>query len=241
MTFSIEREFDRFLKLATSEEYTIKSGDTFQKILKSHPLAQKEGLILQDLLDANKGVDPTKLQIGQKVLIPSGDLLTQIREQRAAPRASLDSSLIEQIDRAFTAAAAAHGVSEDILRGMAAVESGGNVCATSGAGAQGLMQLMPQVAKHYGVNDLNDPISSIWGAAAHLSHMIDVATDLLKYTHDYNIEKVALTMYNLGETAYREALRNKREMPLESLQYPDKVMAAAGSKLKYHCNNQNLV
>jgi membrane-bound lytic murein transglycosylase MltF len=103
------------------------------------------------------------------------------------------------------------------------------------------MQLMPQIARHYGVNDASDPISSIWGAAAHLAHMIEVATELLKYTRDYNIEKVALTMYNLGETAYREAVRGKREMPRESLEYPDKVMAAAGSRLKYHCNNQNLV
>ncbi len=240
MSYLIEQEFDRLLKKA-SEEYVVKKGDTFEKIVKTHPTAIKEGLILQELLEANKDVDPTKLQIGQKIIIPTGDVLAKIRDERSQPRARLDATLIEQIDRAFTEAAAAHGVSEDILRGMAATESGGNVCAISGAGAHGLMQLMPQVARHYGVNDPSDPVSSIWGAAAHLSHMIDVATDLLKYTHDYNIEKVALTMYNLGETAYREAVRYDRKIPLESLQYPDKVMAAAGSRLKYHCNNQNLV
>jgi LysM repeat protein len=49
-----------------TKEYVIASGDTLGA------LAHKNGLSLKALMDANPGVNPKKLKIGQKVQIPAG-------------------------------------------------------------------------------------------------------------------------------------------------------------------------
>lgn len=226
--------FNALLKKA--EVYSIQKEDTFDKIVKKHPSAVRDKLMVHELMDANPGIDPARLQIGQSVIIPSGDTLSEIRRRREAPRATTAHGLQQQIDEAFSAAASAHGVPEAILRGMAMVESGGDVCAQSGAGAQGLMQLMPHIQRMYGVTDPFDPVSSIWGAAAHLNAMMRAASDVLKYRPDSDVEKVALTMYNLGESAYRKILRSGGQLPREAAEYADKVRAASGARPTYTCN-----
>jgi LysM repeat protein len=50
----------------TGTEYAIVKGDTLAKIAKAH------GISLKALEDANPGVVPTKLKIGQKLTIPAG-------------------------------------------------------------------------------------------------------------------------------------------------------------------------
>lgn len=233
MTDEIEHIFDSIIKQA--EVYSVREGDTFEKIVNNHPSALKGKLMVQELQDANPGVNPTKLQIGQKIIIPSGASLESIRKSRRAPSAA-DGNLTAQIDKAFAEAAAAHGISEATLRGMAMVESGGDICAKSGAGAQGLMQLMPLVQRAYGVADPFDPVSSIWGASAHLANMMKIAKQILKYTPQADVEKVALTMYNMGEAAYRGAIRSGRPLPKEAADYANKVRAAAGARPIYKCN-----
>ena len=49
----------------TVGSYTIQPGDNFAKI------AEQYGVSLQALLDANPGVDPRRLQIGQSIVLPS--------------------------------------------------------------------------------------------------------------------------------------------------------------------------
>jgi len=51
---------------AVGSEYTIVKGDTLAVI------AKKNGVTLKQLQDANPGVIPTKLKIGQKLTIPAG-------------------------------------------------------------------------------------------------------------------------------------------------------------------------
>jgi peptidoglycan endopeptidase LytE len=51
---------------ATGSEYVIVKGDTLAKI------AKKNGVTLKALEDANKGVVPTKLKVGQKLTLPAG-------------------------------------------------------------------------------------------------------------------------------------------------------------------------
>jgi LysM repeat protein len=46
--------------------YTVQRGDTLSSI------AQKTGARLQDIVNANKIVDPTKVQVGQVLFIPGG-------------------------------------------------------------------------------------------------------------------------------------------------------------------------
>jgi LysM repeat protein len=51
---------------ASGGEYTIASGDTLGA------LAKKNGVSLKAILDANPGINPRKLHVGQKVQIPGG-------------------------------------------------------------------------------------------------------------------------------------------------------------------------
>lgn len=51
----------------SSTTHTIASGDTYGK------LSTKYKVSVNDLLDANPGVDPRRLRIGQKILIPSAE------------------------------------------------------------------------------------------------------------------------------------------------------------------------
>jgi hypothetical protein len=76
-----------------------------------------------------------------------------------------------QLDRyalQFRSAARATGVEDAWLRAFAHAESGFDAHALSPKGAQGVMQLMPEVARQYGVRDPYASDESIRGGARHL-------------------------------------------------------------------------
>jgi hypothetical protein len=64
----------------------------------------------------------------------------------------------------FASATAKYGLPQGLLSAVAKAESGYNPNAVSGAGARGLMQLMPATAAGLGVNPL-DPTQAVDGAA----------------------------------------------------------------------------
>jgi soluble lytic murein transglycosylase-like protein len=77
-------------------------------------------------------------------------------------------------DPIFQAAGAEWNVDPLLLKSIAKQESGGNSRAVSPAGAQGLMQIMPDTAKGLGVTDPFDPVQSIWGAAKYMDEALRV-------------------------------------------------------------------
>jgi soluble lytic murein transglycosylase-like protein len=86
----------------------------------------------------------------------------------------------------ITAAAKRHGVDPALLAGLIKQESGFNANARSGAGAQGLTQLMPDTAAGLGVTDPLDPAQSIEGGATYIAKQLerfggDVARALAAY------------------------------------------------------------
>jgi hypothetical protein len=76
------------------------------------------------------------------------------------------------LDSIFEAAAKKYGVSVKLLKAVAKAESNFNPDATSGCGAMGIMQLMPQTAKALGVTDAYDPEQNIMGGAKYLSELL---------------------------------------------------------------------
>jgi soluble lytic murein transglycosylase-like protein len=84
------------------------------------------------------------------------------------------------------------GLDVALLHAVIAVESAYNAQARSNKGAGGLMQLMPDTAKRYGVSNVFDPIENIRGGAQYLR-------DLLKLFD--NDMRLALAAYNAGEGA----------------------------------------
>jgi soluble lytic murein transglycosylase-like protein len=85
-----------------------------------------------------------------------------------------------------------YGIEAALLHAVISVESGYNPKAMSKRGAAGLMQLMPETAKRYGVVNVFDPAENVQAGAQYLS-------DLLKL-FDNNLQ-LALAAYNAGEAA----------------------------------------
>ena len=90
------------------------------------------------------------------------------------------------------AAARETRVDPALIHAVISVESGYNPSARSSAGAVGLMQLMPETARRYGVKNRMDPAQNIKGGARYLRD--------LQIMFDDNLQLV-LAAYNAGEQA----------------------------------------
>jgi soluble lytic murein transglycosylase-like protein len=95
----------------------------------------------------------------------------------------------------ITAAAAKHGVDPALLAGLIKAESNFDPTVGSGAGAQGLTELMPSTAASVGVKDPHDPVESIEGGAQVLREMLD------KFGGN---PELALAAYNAGPGAVEQ-------------------------------------
>lgn len=93
------------------------------------------------------------------------------------------------LEEIFTEAAEKYNVPKNLIKAIAKAESDFNPNATSGAGAQGIMQLMPATARELGVTDSYDPYQNIMGGTKYISQMLE------KY--DGNVS-LALAAYNAG-------------------------------------------
>ena len=101
-----------------------------------------------------------------------------------------------------------------LLHAVIMVESAYNPHAVSSAGAQGLMQLMPETAKRFGVNDPFNPQENIDGGSLYLSQLIK------RFNGDL---KLALAAYNAGESAVQR-YGNRIPPYKETKEYVRKVM-----------------
>jgi soluble lytic murein transglycosylase-like protein len=88
--------------------------------------------------------------------------------------------------------ASKHGVPADLVHAVIKIESNYDQFAVSPKGAIGLMQLMPETALKYGVQNLLDPEQNIEGGIKYLKDLIKL------YNGDRNL---VLAAYNAGQTA----------------------------------------
>lgn len=111
-------------------------------------------------------------------------------------------------------AARTYRVDAALLHAVISAESGYNPAAVSNKGAVGLMQLMPETARRYGVANSFDPEQNIRGGTKYLS-------DLLQLFNN-NLE-LAVAAYNAGENA---VIRHGYNIPpyRETLAYVPKVL-----------------
>ena len=111
----------------------------------------------------------------------------------------MDGNLTSVYDEYFALAAATYQVPEALLKAMAKVESDFNPNAVSGAGAVGIMQLMPATARNLGVTDPYDPKQNIMGGAKYIQEM------LRTFSAYPNGLDLALAAYNAGPGAVKRA------------------------------------
>jgi soluble lytic murein transglycosylase-like protein len=112
------------------------------------------------------------------------------------------------------------------LQAIAKAESGFDPRAESPAGAQGLMQLMPAIQRHFEVTDPFDPKESVRAGEALLREEIERFKDL----------QLALAAYNAGSPAVYRAMKEAQStrwenislhLPRETREYVPKVLGFA--------------
>jgi soluble lytic murein transglycosylase-like protein len=89
-------------------------------------------------------------------------------------------------------AAATYRLDPALIRAVMQTESAFNALVVSPVGAEGLMQLMPPLAKEMGVSDSFDPRQNIMAGARYLRELLD--------RHRGNLP-LALASYNAGPAA----------------------------------------
>jgi soluble lytic murein transglycosylase-like protein len=106
------------------------------------------------------------------------------------------------------------GVDVALVHAVISAESGYNPVAVSRTGARGLMQLMPETARRYGVRNSMDPSDNIYGGVKYLRDLLTMFKGDMR---------LAVAAYNAGENA---VIRYGRRVPpyAETLGYVPKVL-----------------
>lgn len=103
----------------------------------------------------------------------------------------------DEISKYITDAAQKYGVDAKLLSAVAETESGYKQDAVSGAGAVGVMQLMPNTAEELGVTDIHDVKQNIEGGAKYLKQLLnDFNGNVRKAVAAYNAGPQAVKKYN---------------------------------------------
>jgi soluble lytic murein transglycosylase-like protein len=93
-------------------------------------------------------------------------------------------NLIDRVSRELS-------LDRNLIHAVVRVESAYDPLAVSRTGAVGLMQLMPDTAKRYGVRDSRNPTQNLYAGVLHLRNLIQQFNDVV----------LALAAYNAGENA----------------------------------------
>src|SRR2546423_1678042 len=81
---------------------------------------------------------------------------------------------IQKYSAIIDTAAKAYGVEASLVHAVISAESGYNPYALSRTGAMGLMQLMPETARRYGVQNMMDPVENIHGGVRYLRDLLSM-------------------------------------------------------------------
>jgi soluble lytic murein transglycosylase-like protein len=111
-----------------------------------------------------------------------------------------------QFDALIDRYAAQYGVDPVLVRAVIQVESDFNPMCVSNKGARGLMQLMPETARRYGVRRVHDPEDNIRGGVAYLAFLLNnFSNDLPRVLAAYNAGEGAVAKY-AGIPPYSETM-----------------------------------
>jgi soluble lytic murein transglycosylase-like protein len=148
-----------------------------------------------------KGLDPR-----YKLLRKEG--ASAVPGSGSEARAYMPSQLeIDRYQAIVESAARAYGVDKALVNAVISAESGYNPQAISRTGARGLMQLMPETARRYGVRDSMDPRDNIYGGVKYLKDLMTLFQgDLKLVAAAYNAGENAVIRYGRRVPPYHETL-----------------------------------
>ena len=148
----------------------------------------------------------------------------------ALPAATARNTLAPLIEKA----AARHDLPVDLLHAIIRAESAYDPRAVSNKGAAGLMQLMPETARQYGVKDVFDPEENLTGGAKYLKDLVrlyDGRRDLVLAA--YNAGQEAVKKYN-GVPPYPET---KAYIKMVQSSYDSPIIRSRATIYQYYDEN----
>lgn len=217
MEVNNSKQVEQFMQFQLmTEMFKQASGDSpaFQLVM--------EGL-LRAATDSNGNMDLSKLGLGEIDLSQLGYAATERLNNiyRDIDTSTKSSNLT--IEEAVNNASRKYGVDRDLIMAVIKQESSFNPNATSHAGAQGLMQLMPGTARELGVTNSYDIEQNIDGGTRYLKSMLEM--------HG-NSKQLALAAYNAGPGTLKkrgvDTVEEISKLPSETRNYVQKVMKYYG-------------
>ncbi|MCX7885603.1 MAG: lytic transglycosylase domain-containing protein [Caloramator sp.] len=131
----------------------------------------------------------------------------------------INNNINNNISDAIKKSSQKYNVEENLIKAVIDVESSFNPMAVSKAGAQGLMQLMPQTQKSLGVNNPFDVLENIDGGTRYLRTLLDAFR---------GNKELALAAYNGGIGRMKklgvDSVEEIQKMPKETQNYVRKVL-----------------
>jgi len=150
----------------------------------------RTGRLVRSVIVSPKSVG--QRQVGEKQ-VPSTVVASRVVPPVPAPSEAAETKVPSGIDEAVEQIAAKHGLRPELLHSVIKVESNYNPYAVSSKGAQGLMQLIPETARRFGVSNSFNPLENLEGGARYLRYLIDL--------YGENNWPLVLAAYNAGEAA----------------------------------------
>jgi soluble lytic murein transglycosylase-like protein len=115
--------------------------------------------------------------------------IDRFEKDMSVPAAATSVNTPQEMKDVINTASSRHHLDPDLINSVIHAESGFNPKAVSRKGAQGLMQLMPQMASHLGVANAFDPGANVEGGTRYLRELLE----------RYNFDLIkALAAYNAG-------------------------------------------
>lgn len=142
---------------------------------------------------------------------------TQPNKKVTIPKGAVYECSAQEIIKLIDLISLSEGVDPMLVRAVARAESGFNPKAVSPKGAIGVMQLMPDTAARFEVNDIFHPEQNIRGGIRYLKYLTGLFPDDVR---------LAVAAYNAGEGR----VINTRRIPqiTETVNYVDRVLQYYG-------------
>ena len=172
------------------------------------------------------------VHLSDRPMGPGSELLVRgkkrIKNRRAAGKHTLRylennekrfAHLIDRVSRDL-------GLDRNLIHAVVRVESAFDPRAVSRAGAVGLMQLMPETAKHYGVRDSRNPAQNVYAGVLHLRKLIQQFNDVVLALAAYNAGENAVINYGYKVPPYPETQNYVRKVLAFYRQYSNRYAAS---------------